>query len=61
MWEKIKDYNWGHLLSDLIVAILATALTFLLDKLKSLDIQALGASAGGITAVVINNIRRFIC
>lgn len=61
MWNEIKKYNWGHLLSDLVVAILATILTFLLDKIKSLDVSTLPPVAGGIVGILTNNLKRIFC
>ena len=61
MWEAIKKYDWSHLISDLIVVLIATALTFLLDKIKALNLGALGAGGAGGVAFITNRIKHIIC
>lgn len=52
--EEVKKYNWGKLLSDLIVAMLATGMAFLLDRLKVLDATTVSEIGSGTMAVALN-------
>lgn len=60
MWETLKKYDWKHLLSDLIVVVLSTVLTFLLERVKALDVQTLGAFGGGAVGFALNRLRHLV-
>lgn len=60
MYNAFKGYNWQKLLSDLMVALMATGLTFLLNRLNSLNLPAGGAEASGVVAFIINKARHSV-
>jgi hypothetical protein len=57
---SLKNYNWKHLISDILVVMLAAGFSVLLDRMKALDVQTLGPTATGATAFIINKFRK-IC
>lgn len=58
---EVKSYNWQRLISDLFVALAATALSFLLERVKELPLADLGATATGALGVGLNWIKRIYC
>jgi hypothetical protein len=58
IFNEVRTYNWDKLLSDLTVAILATALSFLLERLKNANMADLGVEFAGGGAVALNWFKR---
>lgn len=60
MWQAIKKYNWTHLISDLIVILMTTALTFLLERLRAVGVDQIDPTTAGGLGFVMNRIRHMV-
>lgn len=54
LWREICAYNWSKLISDILVAMIATALALLLERVKLLSPVELGDATTGVFAVGVN-------
>lgn len=59
--REIRNYNWQKLTSDLLVAVIAVTLSFLLERVKQIDTGNLGAGIAGSAGVAVNWIKRYYC